>query len=56
VFADLGEVVAGRREGRRAPDEILICMNLGIALEDMAVAPLVLERARGLGVGTRLPL
>jgi ornithine cyclodeaminase/alanine dehydrogenase len=56
VFADLGQVVAGVRDGRRAADEILICMNLGIALEDMAVAPLVLERARDRGLGTRLPL
>jgi len=31
-------------------------MNLGLALEDMATAPLVLERARARGLGTRLPL
>ena len=56
IYADLGEVVAGRRDGRRGPGERLICMNLGIAMEDMAVAPLVLERARQKGLGTRLPL
>jgi len=56
LYADLGEVVAGIKDGRRAADERLICMNLGIALEDMATAPLVLERARAMGLGTQLPL
>jgi ornithine cyclodeaminase/alanine dehydrogenase-like protein (mu-crystallin family) len=31
-------------------------MNLGIALEDMATAPLVLERATAQGLGTPLRL
>jgi ornithine cyclodeaminase/alanine dehydrogenase len=56
LYADLGEVVAGLREGRRNARERLVCMNLGIALEDMATALLVLERARQRGLGTRLPL
>ena len=56
LFADLGEVVAGLKEGRRSPGERLLCLNMGIALDDMATAPLVLERARERGLGTRLPL
>jgi ornithine cyclodeaminase/alanine dehydrogenase len=49
-------VLAGLKDGRRTPRERLVCMNLGIALEDMATAPLVLERARAKGLGIRLPL
>ena len=56
VYADLGEVVAGLKAGRQKESERLVCMNLGIALEDMATAPLVLERAVERGLGTRLPL
>ncbi len=56
VYADLGEVVSGRKDGRRDESERLVCMNLGLALEDMATAPLVLERARARRLGTRLPL
>jgi ornithine cyclodeaminase/alanine dehydrogenase len=56
VFADLGEVLAGRKDGRRNPRERLISMNLGIAMDDMATAPLVLEKARRRGLGTQLPL
>jgi ornithine cyclodeaminase/alanine dehydrogenase len=56
VYADLGEVIAGKKEGRRNARERLLCMNLGLALEDMATAPLVLEQALKSGLGTRLPL
>ena len=56
IYADLGEVAAGRKDGRRHDRERLICMNLGIALEDMATAVLVVERALSAGLGTRLPL
>ena len=56
VYADLGEIVAGLKDGRRDDRERLLCMNLGIALEDMATAPLVLERAVEKGLGTRLAL
>jgi len=56
LYADLGEVLTGLKEGRRSPRERLVCMNLGIALEDMATATLVLERARAQRLGTRLPL
>ncbi|HKQ96412.1 MAG TPA: ornithine cyclodeaminase family protein [Candidatus Polarisedimenticolia bacterium] len=56
VYGDLGEVAAGLKDGRRAPGERLVSMNLGIALDDMATAPLVVEAARARGLGTRLPL
>lgn len=56
VYADLGEVLAGKRDGRRNAKERLVCMNLGLALEDMATAPLVLEQALSRGLGTRLSL
>lgn len=56
LYADLGEVVAGKKDGRRTPRERLVCMTMGIALDDMATAPLILERALARGLGTRLPL
>ncbi len=56
LYADLGEVAAGTKDGRRTPRERLVCMTMGIALDDMATAPLVLERALARGLGTKLPL
>jgi len=55
-YADLGELVTGRKPGRESPDERTMAMNLGLALDDMAVAPEVLRRAREMGLGTWLPL
>jgi len=55
-YADLGELVAGKAPGRESPEERTIAINLGLALDDLAVAPLVVRRARELGLGSRLPL
>jgi ornithine cyclodeaminase/alanine dehydrogenase len=55
-YADLGELVTGRKPGRQSPAERTLAMNLGLALDDMAVAPEVLKRATEAGLGTWLPL
>lgn len=54
--AELGDIVAGRIPGRGAPDEITLFESQGVALEDMAAAALVLERARAAGVGQEIPI
>ena len=56
AYADLGELAAGLKAGRQAADERIISMNLGLALEDMATAIRIYERAVAQGVGTQLPL
>ena len=56
VYADLGEIVSGRKPGRQHPGERIMAMNLGLALEDMAVAPLVYQRALDRGIGEWLSL
>jgi ornithine cyclodeaminase/alanine dehydrogenase-like protein (mu-crystallin family) len=55
-YADLGELVAGLKPGRQSPTERTMAINLGLALDDMAVAPAVYERATAMGLGTTLPL
>ena len=55
-YADLGELVAGKKPGRAGKDERTIAINLGLALDDMAVAPEVYRRAVERGLGTWLPL
>lgn len=54
--ADLGELVAGLKEGRRSPKQRTLAINLGLALDDMAVAPVIYQKANEKGLGTRLPL
>jgi ornithine cyclodeaminase/alanine dehydrogenase len=55
-YADLGEIVAGLKPGRERRDERALAMNLGLALDDMAVAPDIYRRAKERGIGTWLPL
>jgi ornithine cyclodeaminase/alanine dehydrogenase len=55
-YADLGELVTGHKPGRSNANERTLAINLGLALEDMAVAPEVFARACELGLGTWLPL
>jgi ornithine cyclodeaminase/alanine dehydrogenase-like protein (mu-crystallin family) len=56
IYAEIGEIVIGRKAGRENTTERTIACNLGIALDDMAVAPLVYQRAIQQGIGTRLAL
>ena len=51
VHAELADVVSGRKPGRRSPDEITIFDSTGTALEDVAAAAVVYERAVAEGVG-----
>ena len=55
-YADLGEIVTGQRAGRENSAERSMSLNLGLAIEDVASARIIYERALELGVGTRLPL
>ena len=55
-YADLGEIAAGKKPGRESPRERTISINLGLALEDMATALPIYEKALARGIGTRLPL
>ena len=51
ILGELGEVVLGRLPGRRSRDEVTLFKSLGIAIEDLAAAHLILERARAQGKG-----
>lgn len=55
-YADLGEIVSGLKPGRERAAERTMAINLGLALDDMAVAPEVYRRAQARGLGVRLPL
>jgi ornithine cyclodeaminase/alanine dehydrogenase-like protein (mu-crystallin family) len=55
-YADLGELVAGLKPGRRNGKERTLAVNLGLAMDDMAIAPEIYRRAREKGLGMWLPL
>jgi ornithine cyclodeaminase/alanine dehydrogenase-like protein (mu-crystallin family) len=51
VHAELGEVVAGRKPGRRFADEVIVFDSTGMALQDVAAALVVHQRAVAAGRG-----
>jgi len=55
-YADLGELTIGKKPGRGHSHERTMAINLGLAMDDMAVAPEIYHRARQQGVGTWLSL
>ncbi|HZS10007.1 MAG TPA: ornithine cyclodeaminase family protein [Blastocatellia bacterium] len=54
AHAELGEVIAGRRPGRESREEIIIFDSTGTALQDVAAAAVVYEKAVNAGIGITL--
>lgn len=54
VKAELGDVLAGMHPGREHDDELTVFESLGIAVEDLASAELVVRRAREQGLGAEV--
>jgi alanine dehydrogenase len=56
VHAELSAIVAGRRPGRSTDDEVFVFDSTGTALQDVAAAVLVYERAVAERAGLRVQL
>lgn len=55
-IAEICDVIAGTVSGRENDRQIITAINIGLALEDMAVAPIIYERATKKGIGVLLDL
>jgi ornithine cyclodeaminase/alanine dehydrogenase-like protein (mu-crystallin family) len=55
-IGDLGELVAGKKPARQSADELTMTANLGLAIEDIAIAARVYRAAKERGLGCLLPL
>jgi ornithine cyclodeaminase/alanine dehydrogenase-like protein (mu-crystallin family) len=56
AVTEVGEVLAGTRPGRTAPDQLTVYKSTGHAVEDAAAARLVDRRARQLGRGVTVTI
>ncbi|MBD0369925.1 MAG: ornithine cyclodeaminase family protein [Pyrinomonadaceae bacterium] len=56
VYAELGEIVTGRLPGRTSEDETIIFDSTGTALQDVAAASIVYDKALKAGVGIKVNL
>jgi ornithine cyclodeaminase/alanine dehydrogenase-like protein (mu-crystallin family) len=54
VYADLGAVVAGLKDGRRAPEERLMLRSQGLVTQDIAIAYWLYQQAVERGMGQHL--
>jgi alanine dehydrogenase len=53
---ELGELVAGTKQGRTSPEQITLDKSVGVAVQDAAAAALVLAAARERSVGREIEL
>jgi ornithine cyclodeaminase len=56
IAGELGELLIGRARGRSSPSEVTIFKSLGMAVEDVVAATLVVSRARAAGLGQSFDL
>ena len=54
LYAELGEIVAGRKPGRERPEERILFWHRGLATCDVALGAHLLQRATAEGAGTVL--
>jgi len=54
IRAELGEVLTGSHPGRADAEELTVFKSLGLAVEDLAAAELIVRKAREEGAGTEV--
>lgn len=56
IYAQLGQIVCGKKKGRIASGEITVFDSTGLAIQDLAVANLVYRKARARNIGKAIDL
>ncbi len=56
IYADIGEVVTGKKPGRASREEITIFDSTGLAVQDIATDWVVYQKAREMGKGIEVEL
>ena len=56
IACQTGEILAGIAEGRTNDDQLIVCSNIGISTNDVAMGEAILKKALAMGIGTKMPL
>ena len=56
IYAELGEIIAGKKVGRVTDSEITIFDSTGLAIQDIATASIVYKKAKEQGLGSEVEL
>ncbi len=54
IYAELGQIVAGKKKGRTSPDEVTLFKATGLAIQDVGTAHKVYQLAKKKGIGISL--
>ena len=56
VSTELGDVITGKAQGRTSADDITLFNSVGLAIQDLAICSLIVQRAREKGIGQEINL
>jgi len=56
IYAELGEIIVGRRKARESDLEITVFKSVGLGIQDAAVARLAYVKATRMGIGDKIEL
>lgn len=51
IYAELGELIIGKKKGRTSNSEITVFKSVGLAIQDVSTAAKVYELAKAKGIG-----
>lgn len=55
-YAELGEIITGKKEGRTDDNEITVFKSNGLAIQDVATAKLIYDKALAAGIGVDIEI
>jgi len=55
-YAELGAIITGKKPGRKDDNQITLFKSNGLAIQDVATAKLVFEKALAAGIGTNIQI
>ena len=55
-YAELGEIITGKKAGRKDAKQITLFKSNGLAIQDAATAKLVYDKAVAMGIGTKIEI
>ena len=53
IYAEIGEIILGKKPGRESPDEVTIFDTVGMSIQDNVMAVMLYKGALEKGLGTR---
>lgn len=56
ITCETGEILAGLKPGRESKDDLIVCSNIGISVNDVVMGQFILTKAFEMGLGRKLPL